>query len=304
MNKIAWIFRYLVFPVLLALVALAAIGGFLAYRENQLQGFLEAVPGGEGSVESPSSNTATRVAMPVEVPPAVAVGSYAPGSEYPLAEWETVDDPAGFVDWVTVNGELIGLDELISVKPGDVIGLGGWAGHRLLGMRFPEVLFSVCDVVFGGVPVDGIRDDIAESVHPNLLYSGWEAKLYAADLPDCADTRLSVWGRPPVGSTLRPIIGTRKFVKTSDGKKPNVAVIHTEPLVRPEEARLAAPKQLLVPQPGVALRQCAGGSCVVMANIPPGALDAVLVEESDGWILIQSAKGSGWIQARALGESP
>lgn len=304
MNKIGWFFRYLVFPALLAIVALAAVGGFLAYRENQLQDFLDVVPIGDDGGEGGDSGSATRVIAPIELPPAVAVGSYAPGSEYPLAEWETVDDPAGFVDWITVNGELIGLDELISVRPGDVIGLGGWAGHRLLGMRFPEVLFSVCDIVFGGVPVTGIRDDVAETVHPNLLYSGWEAKLYAADLPNCADASLSVWGRPPVGATLRPVIGSRRFDRIDDPAKPNVAVIHTEPLVRPEEARVAAPERVDIPQPGIALRQCAGETCAVMAKVPPGAMDVVMVEESDGWVLIQSAKGSGWIQSRKLGTPP
>jgi len=304
MNKIVWIFRYLVFPALLALVILAIIGGFLAYRENQLQGFLDAVPSGNSGSDDSVVETEMPLVTPVDLPPAVAVGSYAPGSEYPLAEWETLDDPAGFVDWITVNGELLGLDEMISVGPGDVIGIGGWAGHRLLGMRFPEVLFSVCDMVFGGVPVDGIRDDIAESVHPNLLYSGWDAKLYAADLPDCSDTKLSVWGRPPVGATLRPIIGGRKFEKTGGSEKPDVAVIHTEPLVRPVDARIAAPKRVIVPNPGVVVRQCAGDACAVMANIPPGAMDIVVVEESDGWVLIQSAKGSGWIQARTIEEAP
>lgn len=301
MKVLAWTFRYLVFPALLAMIALAAVGGFLAYRENQLQGFLNAVPGGD---DAAMQSTATRVVTPIEAPPAIEVESYAPGSEYPFAEWETVDDPAGFVDWVTVNGELVGLDELVSVRPGDVIGIGGWAGHRLLGMRFPEVLFSICDTVIGGVPVSGIREDISESVHPNLLYSGWEAMLFAADLPDCVNASLSVWGRPPVGATLRPVIGARRIDRIDDPAKPGVMVIHTEPIVRPEHARLAGPERITVPSSGISLRQCAGQSCPVMANVPPGELDAVFVEESDGWMLIQSAKGSGWVQAHRVGKMP
>lgn len=301
MNVIAWAFRYLVVPALLALIALAAVGGFLAYRENQLQGFLKAVPGGG---DSGATSSSTSVVTPSEAPPAVEVGSYAPGSEYPFAEWETVDDPAGFVDWVTVNGELIGLDEMVSARSGDVIGIGGWAGHRLLGMRFPEVLFSVCGAIIGGAPVGGIRGDIAESVHPNLLYSGWETQLYAADLPHCANASLSVWGRPPVGATLRPVVGTRRIDTIDDPAKRSVMVINTEPLVRPESVRLAKPEQVSVPPSGITLRQCAAEQCSAMANLSPGALDVVLVEESDGWVLIQSAMGSGWVQANELGKTP
>lgn len=299
MKTLVWIFRYLIFPALLALIALAVVGGFLAYRDNQLQGFLGTVSGG-----GDDEGSATRVITAIEAPPAVEVGSYAPGSEYPVAEWETVDDPAGFVDWITLNDELIGLDEQISVRPGDVIGIGGWAGHRLLGMRFPEVLFSFCDIVIGGVPVKGIRADIAESVHPNLLYSGWEAKLFAADLPNCANAILSVWGRPPVGATLRPIIGAREMDIIDGPSPPKVMVIHTEPLVLPEHAGLADPKRITVSSPGIVLRQCAGESCKIMAQVPSGELDAVFVEESDGWVLIQSAKGSGWVQAHKVAKTP
>lgn len=301
MHVIAWTLRYLVFPALLALIGLAAVGGFLAYRDNQLQDFLGAVPGKDAA---DMVSTATRAIAPLAAPPGVEVESYPPGSEYPFAEWETVDDPAGFVDWVTVNGELIGLDERITVRPGDVIGIGGWAGHRLLGMRFPEVLFSVCETVIGGADVNRIRNDIAETVHSNLLYSGWEARLYAADLPACAKASLSVWGRPPVGATLRPVVGIRRIDRIDGSPRTNVTVIYTEPLVRPESAALAMPERVAVPASGIELRQCAGESCAVMADVRSGPLDAVLVEESDGWVLIQSAQGSGWVQAHRLVESP
>ncbi len=301
MNALAWTFRYLVFPALLALIGLAVVGGFLAYRENQLLDFLGTVPGKDAA---DGVSTATRVITPLAAPPAVEVESYPPGSEYPFAEWETVDDPAGFVDWVSVNGKMIGLDERITVRPGDVIGIGGWAGHRLLGMRFPEVLFAVCETVIGGADVNGIRGDIAETVHANLLYSGWEARLYAADLPRCANASLSVWGRPPVGATLRPVVGVRRIDRIDGSPRTNVTIIYTEPRVRPEYAALAMPERFSVASSGLELRQCAGDPCAVMAEVEAGPLDAVLVEESDGWVLIQSAKGSGWVQAHRLVKSP
>ena len=171
-------------------------------------------------------------------------------------------------------------------------------------MRFPEVLFSICDTVIGGAPVEGIRGDVAESVHPNLLYSGWEAKLYVSDFPVCAAPKLSVWGRPPVGATLRPVIGARRIDMADGPVRSSVMVIHTEPMVRPENAPLANPEQIMVPSVGLLLRHCASESCEVMATVEPGVLNAVFVEEADGWMLIQSAKGSGWIQAYKIGKTP
>jgi len=171
-------------------------------------------------------------------------------------------------------------------------------------MRFPEVLFTLCDTVIGGVAVDGIRDDVAETVHPNLLYSGWEARLYAADLPNCDNATLAVWGRPPVGATLRPVIGARRVDKIDGQREAAVTVIYMEPRVRPEHAPPAYPERVVVPSSGIELRQCAGESCPVMANLPPGLLEAVFVEESDGWVLLQSARGSGWAQVHRLEKAP
>lgn len=91
----------------------------------------------------------------------------------------------------------------------------------------------------------------------------------------------------------------------ADGSlRSNITVIHTEPVVRPEHAPLAEPEQITAPSSGLLLRQCAGESCAVMATVEPGIFKAVLVEESDGWMLIQSAKGSGWIQAYKIGKTP
>ncbi len=56
---------------------------------------------------------------PVLRPP-VYVHSYAPGRAYPLSAWEIIDVPGGFATAVFVNGEMIGFDEIQTVREGDV----------------------------------------------------------------------------------------------------------------------------------------------------------------------------------------
>ncbi len=294
-GKFLWLVRHVLFPAAFALVLVAVIGGILVYRDSQMRDFLGASQTESADLQQPESEDFPNTeSVAQDLPPAVQVNSYPPGREYLLSEWQTVDDPGGFVDATFVNGELIGLDEVVSVVPGDVIHLTGWAGHRLLGMRFPEVLFSVCDKVVGGVAVTGARPDIAESVHPNLMFSGWEANLFASDLPRCDESTISVWGRPPVGWTLRPVLGGRIFEVSISTDPDSIMVIHEEPLVRPEDAREAKTRRLSIHHDETTLHQCANASCDVMAKLSQGALNAVIVEESEGWVLLQSVKGSGW----------
>lgn len=300
-GKTIWLVRHVVFPAIVALVVVAAIGGVLEYRDSQMRNFLSGnQPGSDNDVTASSRTSLALAPVSQASPRAVQVNSYPPGREYPLSEWQVVEDAGGFVDAVFINGELMGMDEVIQVKSGDVIHMTGWAGHRMLGMRFPEVLFSVCDKVIGGAAVTGTRSDVAESVHPNLMYSGWEADLFAADLPDCDETTISVWGRPPVGWTLRPVLGDWSFAFQASAEESSVTVIHEEPLVRPEDVKEAETYRLSIHHDSTALHQCADVRCDVVAKLSQGALNAVVVEELDGWVLLQSAKGSGWIIASSF----
>ena len=296
-ERIAWVIRYVMFPAALAIVLAAVVGGVFVYRDTKMQEFLS----GAQSVSDPAKTSEASPATPsLPMPRAVQVNSYAPGREYPLAEWQVVDDAGGFVDAVFVNGELMGMDEIIRVGSGDVIHMTGWAGHRLLGMRFPEVLFSVCGKIVGGVTVSGVRPDVADSVHPNLMHSGWEADLFASDLPRCEEPAISVWGRPPVGWTLRPVIGTWRFIFQASSEIAPVTIIHEESIIRPEDVKKTETQRLSIHHGNTPLHQCANTKCDVVINLAQGPLSAVIVEEMDGWVLLQSAKGSGWVMSSAF----
>jgi hypothetical protein len=300
-GRLVWLIRHVVFPAIFALVLVAVVGGVFVYRDSMMRNFLSATQPSDEGTQVPEQVVASEPEPITQISPrAVQVNSYPPGREYALSQWQVVDDPGGFVDAVFVNGELIGMDEIIMVSTGDVIHLTGWAGHRLLGMRFPEVLFSVCGSVIGGVAVTGERADIADSVHPNLMYSGWEANLFASDLPHCDEAAIAVWGRPPVGWTLRPVLGEWRFEVQTVADAPAMTVIHEEPLIRPEDASKADTLRLSIHHDKTALHQCANTTCDVLSYLPQGLLNAVIVEEFDGWVLLQSVKGSGWTVASAF----
>ena len=232
-SKSVWSIRNIVYPVLLAIVLVAVIGGALDYINDEPP---QPVPQVKESVDeraSPAVSAESQPVQPSALPAAVQVNSYAPGREYPLSQWEVVDDPGGFVDAIFVNGELVGLDEVVTVQQGDIIHITGWAGHRLLGMRFPEVLFSACGNIIGGVAVTVARPDVAESAHSNLLYSGWEANLFATDLPACEVPEISVWGRPPVGRTLRALVASTPVKRRVERKSMVQTILATDLLSKP-----------------------------------------------------------------------
>ncbi len=314
-SAFGWMMRYVMLPAIVAILGLVAVGGYFAYRDHRIRAFTGDVrPFLEqlGLDFSPRATERTSkvlvdVPPPVEPPPAVEVDSYPPDALYPLESWQVVNDPAGFVDWVKVDGEVQPIDSPIQVAHGQVVEFGGWAGHRLLGMRFEEVLLSVCDIVIAGTPVDIERPDIAATIHPNLNIAGWHARLFASDIPACADATISIWGRPPVGTTLRPIVGGRA-VKVVDSENvdpgPVATVMHVRPAVLPEQAPSPVSIRLEILTPPLVLRQCADTECPPLAETAQLVFEAVVVERRDGWLLLQSAAGSGWIPAGDVVPAP
>lgn len=307
--------RYVLLPAILGMILLIAAGGYMAYRDHRIRAFTGDVtpfleqfgirlPDPDRKVARVSVNVPPKPEPPAEI---VTVNSYPPDALYPLESWQVVNDPAGFIDWIMVDGEIQPLDEPVSVSPGQVVEIGGWAGHRLLGMRFAEVLISVCEIVIAGAPVELERPDIAESIHPNLGNAGWEVTLFAGDIPACQGAEVRAWGRPPVGTTLRPIVGSRKlrFVEPREGvEAPNRSVAHVTPAVLPEQAPSPASIRLERLVPEVALRRCADAACSVLSVTRQETFDAVVVERRGGWLLLQSAVGSGWVPADNVVPAP
>jgi len=315
-SAAAWMLRYVILPALLAILVLVAIGGYMAYRDQRIRAFTGDVRpllqelGIDVPASEPREVSKVMVDLPPpeqQAPPSVEVDSYPPDALYPLESWQVVNDPAGFVEWAKVDGVIQPIDRPATAMQGQVIEFGGWAGHRLLGMRLAEVLLSVCEIVIAGAPVDIERPDIAETVHPNLTISGWHARLYASDIPACDDPTIRVWGRPPVGTTLRPVVGGRpvEVVERTDGG-PAVppTVLHVRPAVLPEQAPSPVGIRLEALHRPLLLRRCADAGCAALAETSETTFEAVVVERHSGWLLLQSAVGSGWVPAGDVVPAP
>ena len=313
-SAFGWMARYVLTPALIAMLLLLGVGGYFAYKDHRIRTFTGDVRPflAEFGIHLPDpADSVQRVGLDVppqveEKPEIISVNSYPPDALYPLESWQVVNDPAGFIDWVRVDGEIQPVDQPIRLNPGQVLELGGWAGHRLLGMQFAEVLLSTCEIVIAGAPVELDRPDIAASIHPNLGHSGWQATLYAGDIPTCPGVEIRAWGRPPVGTTLRPIVGGRKieFVEPTASRTAHRSVAHVTPAVLPEQAPSPTSIRLERLVPEIEFRRCGATECTVLSQTSNEIFEAVVVERGDGWLLLQSASGSGWVQASDVVPAP
>lgn len=313
-SAFGWMARYVLIPALLAMLVLLGVGGYFAYKDHRVRSFTGDITpflAQFGIVLPDPAASVPRVS--VNVPPQpepmreiISVNSYPPDALYPLESWQVVNDPAGFIDWIRVDGELQPVDQPVRLHPGQVIEIGGWAGHRLLGMQFAEVLISTCEIVIAGAPVELERADIASSIHPNLGNSGWRATLFAGDIPACPGVQIRAWGRPPVGTTLRPIVGGRKiaFIEPTAARTATRQVAHVTPAVLPEQAPRPTSIRLERLVPEVVFHRCASTQCSVLSRTESEIFEAVVVERGDGWLLLQSATGSGWVQANDVVPAP
>lgn len=309
-----WMARYVLTPALIAMLVLLGIGGYFAYKDHRVRSFTGDVrpflaqfgihlPDPSEDVPRVSVIVPPQMAVPREI---ISVNSYPPDALYPLESWQVVNDPAGFIDWVRVDDEIQPVDQPIRIHPGQVLEIGGWAGHRLLGMQFAEVLLSICEIVVAGAAVELDRSDIAETIHPNLGQSGWKATLFAGDIPACPGVEVRAWGRPPVGTTLRPVIGGRKieFTEPTAARTRGRSVAHVTPAVLPEQAPSPTSIRLERLVPEIAFHRCGSTDCTILSRTSDEIFEAVVVERRDGWLLLQAAIGSGWVQANDVVPAP
>lgn len=295
-SRLGWLVWYVAVPVGLAAVALSAMGGFVLYREGRLAAFLQG-----GHVAAPAQRDAdvprvTAAVPPAEVPSAVPVDSYPASDRYPVRGWEIISDSAGFIDAVSVDGRAVPAGETLSATDGSFIELAGWAGQTGLGMRFSQVLLTVCDDVIGAVAVGDERPDVARTVHPNLLRSGWHARLYAGDFPSCKAPVLRAYGRPAIGRTVRPLEGAWPVEVRATGTAGRSTIIHEPDGLRPETAPAVDWRMLRAVPDTLNLRRCGDEACAVVGRVSGSVVGAV-VERSENWLLLQSAAGSGWARA-------
>ncbi len=235
---------------------------------------------------------------PAPPPVSVMVSSYPPQGFHPLSGWSAQKTISGFIDVFSITSVSDKASEGDLIKNGDVIEISGWAGHTALGMRFYHVFFSVCGKIVGGAPVNGKRPDVAEKVHPNLSISGWWARLYAGQLPRCENPVLKGWGLAPVGTMLWPLGGDMDIPLPAQSEVPDVSIVHAEQPIDPKNVKQPKPVKIVITARKVNLRKCASTECKIVGKVTGGKLQAIIIEKSDKWSLLQFEGVSGWLANR------
>ena len=240
--------------------------------------------------------------LPPPTSPTLDVDTFGPASVYPLAAWTVGSAGGGWFDSLAVGGAVAGPGTTVEVKDGDVIRVGGWAGDPSLGMRLPYVLLSICDVVVATVPVTAPRPDVAQTVHPHLGASGWQAKLLVDDLPRCETERLQAYGVAATRRVAFPLSGAFDLKISDTGSPTASAVNHARPAVLPDDIPEAAPlATLTIAGNRVNLRRCGDVACAAIGTLAAGTHDVTILDRTDDWLLLFSPKATGWLARRVVG---
>jgi len=237
------------------------------------------------------------VRIPVPTPdaaPPVQVDSLSAEDQYDILKWNAVAYQSGNVDVVRTAKGLVSKEGGLEVPSGDIVILSGWAGHPAYGIRFRDVLFSICGKIVGRTTVRAPRPDVASAVHINLTQSGWSAKLAADHLPRCKEQMLQAWGVAPIGYNIFPLSGSTNLsfadadVAASDSYRTQAA------LLTPERNRKAIERKVIVRASAIRLRKCGDTGCDIVGRILAGQHNGFVLETAGGWTLFQVGKSVGW----------
>lgn len=271
---------------------------------SMTQGSLETVSDQFKAKTNKSSGTMSDLparSKPPEKPKRLAVHSYEKASQYSLKLWELMKATTGHIDSTKFPSE--SNNKSTPVQPA-ILELSGWAGHSSLGMRFGQIIFSMCGTIVGSTVIDNDRPDVAKNVHVNLLRSGWYARIDIAHLPTCADNKLRAWGLALTGKILWPLNGMavikqkhRPANKTSDVQA-NLNLLHPD--------RVAPPRlrKIKIKSARVNLRRCASTSCNIVGKIKGGEHRGYIVERHAEWALLQLNAGAGWMARHLFTDLP
>jgi hypothetical protein len=228
----------------------------------------------------------------------LAVSSFMPAAQYPAAEWRGVEMQTGFVDNISIasKGGALGDAKLMST---DTLEIVGWTGDTVLGLRFKDVLFSMCGKIIGHTKVGLSRPDVVKAVHPNLLPSGWRGRLYVGYLPQCPNPTLQVLAVVP-GSMTVTAVGAPITLKLPAPEKPSAAVPKGAPLFTPKNVSAARFTSVDVLPDNAELRRCGASDCPTVGQIPKGRYQAYAAEEADGWMLLILRDKAGWLPRSQL----
>ncbi len=225
--------------------------------------------------------------------PVVIVDTFPSESQLTIQEWRGIDGSAGHFDR---------LDRLVAtgfpesdISPNDILVARGWAGDLSLGLRLNDVVLARCNRIVARTQVTLDRPDVAAAVHPNLLRSGWEAQLFAGDLPSCGDDNLSAWAVIP-GSPARLIsLVGRHAVDVAGFAVTDVAHVSAQTVIRPDAypGPLEASFDILATVAN--MRRCGSTKCPVVSQVARGTHSGVLLENNGSWSLLAFGDRQGWL---------
>tara|TARA_R110002110_G_scaffold376568_2_gene586630 strand:- start:142888 stop:143811 length:924 start_codon:yes stop_codon:yes gene_type:complete len=225
--------------------------------------------------------------------PVVIVDTFPSDSQPTIQEWRGIEGTAGHFDR---------LDRLVAtgfpesdISPNDILIARGWAGDLGLGLRLNDVVLGRCGRIVARAQVTLARPDVAKAVHPNLLRSGWEAQLFAGDLPSCGDDNLSAWAVIP-GSPARLIALVGQHAVNVAGFAVNdVPHVSAQTVIRPD-AYPAPPEASFDVLATVAnMRSCGSTKCPVVSKVARGTHSGVLLENNGSWSLLAFGERQGWL---------
>ena len=227
--------------------------------------------------------------------PAVAVGSFLPKDQSDLAAWGRADAPSGHLDAAFLARTGAKLDAQAALKADDLIDVHGWAGDRLLGLRFETALISLCGKVVARARVGEARPDVARAMHPNLTRSGWRTRLAVVHLPRCANAQLQAWGVVPGAPVLVPLAGTvpLELPPPSGSPPPGAPPFQPKDVAAPKLGPIAVLVEL------AELRHCGSTDCAVAAQAGGGTHQGyVAAQAGDGAWVVLGARAGGLPRAQ------
>ncbi|MBO6783710.1 MAG: SH3 domain-containing protein [Alphaproteobacteria bacterium] len=234
----------------------------------------------------------------VEAPeplPALLVDSFPPDAQPRMDDWPRVSDPGGHLDVVVLKGSGSPVTEGNALRADEIIVAQGWAGDADLGIRYLDVLFSMCGRFIGRAQIDRERPDVANAVHPNLLKSGWVAELYAGDLPICANPELIAWAVVPGRqAALAALVGKRRI----EVEPPVGALadrVSSQVMVNPFDYWPYERVGISVTASRANMRRCGSTDCAVVAQVDRGRYPVAVLERRDGWTLLAFEDRVGWL---------
>lgn len=244
------------------------------------------------SVTSPNSQETLDVPTPViEVDP-LFVDSYPVSSQIPLDTWESLQLPMGHFDVLAA--------ESISHPAGrdgqtTILVARGWTGETQMGMRLQDVFLSMCGLIIARANVVQDRPDVARIVHPNLLRSGWVARIYPGDLPACEDPAMSAWAIVPGNPARLARLKVTHNVPGMDFHPIGDLRISSQSDVTSETYPSPEPTEISITVRRANMRRCASTECDIVGKVDGGDYTAALIEDTGAWTLATIDNNYGWI---------